>query len=71
MVRHAEYEANHIVACYFTNEIVLPALKLAQSCQTVKIVHFYSEQKVIPSKKWFSIELALHLPNFVRRHLML
>ena len=46
LVCHAEYEAKHIVACDFTNEIVFPALKLAKSCQTVNIVHL-SEQKVI------------------------
>ena len=46
LVCHAEYEAKHIVACDFTNEIVFPALKSAKSCQTVNIVHL-SEQKVI------------------------
>ena len=46
MVCHAEYEAKHRVACDFTNEIVLPALKSAKSCQTVNIAHL-SEQKVI------------------------
>ena len=46
LVCHAEYEAKHIVACDFTNEIVFPALKSAKSCQTVNIVHL-SEQKVM------------------------
>ena len=62
LVCHAEYEAKHIVACDFTNEIVFPALKSAKSCQTVNIVHL-SEQKVIFYRASFTspwIDVALY-----------
>ena len=58
LVCHAEYEAKHIVACDFTNEIVFPALKSAKSCQTVNIVHL-SEQKVMFYRASFTSPCSL------------
>ena len=60
MVCHAEYEAEHTVACDFIDEIVLPALKSAKSCQTVNIVHL-SEQKVILYRASFTPPCTLRI----------